>query len=640
SGLEMLVTNKLSWNQHNRLPSSTCWWQGMDGSKVLLHLLTTPRDVQHLPFPTNYKSDLTAREVRGTITNASQPAMDNLPICFGYGDGGGGPTEELIARAKAYESIPAMPKVRMGRAADFLAKVKSVSAGLPSWQDELYMEGHRGVLTSQGWIKRANRRAEAALHRAELLAVMGGETQQSEEVNDAWKLLCLNQFHDTLSGTAIGKVFAEARLDYQRIDEICAASEAAQLNRLSGPLGVLNPSPLSRHSLGLVADPVSDVTSQQVADGYLVDLPPLVGYGTATLGPTKSETPPLTVEEKDGSILIENAFLRCELGADGTVHAAYCKSSRRDLLAAGERGNQLWAFEDRPISWDAWDIDPFFEDRGEEIVDVTSMRVVESGPLRVAVRVERTYRQSRIVQFIRLTDRSARLEFATQIDWHQQHTLLKAAFPLGVVAKNATYQIQWGHIERSTGRDTRRDASRFEVCGHKWAALHDGSFGVGLINDGKYGHDTHGSTMRLTLIKSSTMPDPQADQGHHAFTYALMPEGKAGFETIRAEAEALNHPLLIAPGLGALPGLVHCDASNVIIETVKPSEEGRGYVLRLYEAEGRPTNANLNFATPPVSVLETDLLEQTTASIAVQAGQVELDFAPFQIRTLLVERAD
>lgn len=611
----------------------------MDGSKVLLHLLTTPRDVQHLPFPTNYKSDLTAREVRGTITNASQPAMDNLPICFGYGDGGGGPTEELIARAKAYESIPAMPKVRMGRAADFLAQVKSVSAGLPSWQDELYMEGHRGVLTSQGWIKRANRRAEATMHRAELLAVMGGETQQSEEMNDAWKLLCLNQFHDTLSGTAIGKVFAEARLDYQRIDDICDASEAAQLDNLSGPLGVLNPSPLTRHSLGLVAHPVSDVTSQQVADGYLVDLPPLAGYGTATIGPTKSERGPLTVEERDGRILLENAFLRCELGPDGTVHAAYCKSSKRDLLAAGERGNQLWAFEDRPISWDAWDIDPFFEDRGEEIVDVTSMRVVESGPLRVAVRVERTYRQSRIVQFIRLTDRSARLEFATQIEWHQQHTLLKAAFPLGVVAKNATYQIQWGHIERSTSRDTRRDASRFEVCGHKWAALHDGTFAVGLINDGKYGHDTHGSTMRLTLIKSSTMPDPNADQGSHEFIYALLPQVGYGYETIRAEAEALNHPVLIAPGLAELRQPVCCNAPNVVIETVKPSEDGRGIMVRAYEAEGRRSEATFLSSLSLDAVEETDLLENICGQVTFENEQFSLAFEPFQIRTLrLIER--
>ena len=636
SGLEMLVTNKLNWNQHNRMPSSASWWQGMDGSKVLFLLLTTPRPVQHLPFPTNYKSDLSGFEVKGTATHATQPALHNLPVCFGYGDGGGGPTENLIARAKAFAHMPSMPKVQMGRAADVLAAAKAVGEELPTWSDELYMEGHRGVLTSQAWIKRANRKAEAALHRAELLTVLAGTYQQTEKLTEAWKLLCLNQFHDILAGTAITRVFNDAREDYARISDICSRTEASALEPLNGSFGVLNPSPLQCNSLGFSATPVEDAQTQQVEGGYLVNVPRLQGYEATSLEEA-SNPEPISIREEGPGYVLENTYLRAELNANGALVRAFDKLANRELLAKGQHGNQLWAFEDRPLSWDAWDIDPFFEDRAEEIVDCSTIEIVESGPLRVALRLTRRFRNSTITQDIRLTDRSARLEFSTAIDWHERHTLLKAAFPLSVNASHATYDIQWGQIDRPTSRDTKRDASRFEVCGHKWAALHDGKFAVAVLNDGKYGHDAHGSVMRLTLIKSSTMPDPEADQGLHEFTYALYPQAHAGFEAIRAEAEALNHPLLMAPGLGDLPRLIWSDAPNVVIETIKPAEDGNGFVARVYEAEGRATETVLSLSAPPRAVTETNLMEDVLDTVPYSGSSIPLTLRPFQILTLLIE---
>ena len=294
---------------------------------------------------------------------------------------------------------------------------------------------------------------------------------------------------------------------------------------------------------------------------------------------------------------------------------------------------EFWAFEDRPISWDAWDIDPFYEDRPEKVSGVTSITVTETGPLRAAVRVERRFRSSTIVQDIRLTDRSAALEFATEVDWHETHTLLKVAFPMSANAPNATYDIQWGHIDRPTSRDSRKDASRFEVCGHKWAALNDGGYGCAILNDCKYGHDTLGNVIRLTLIKSSTMPDPEADQGLHEFTYALMGAHGPTFEAIRAEAEALNHPVLLAPGLDRLPTLVQTDASNVIVQTVKPSEDGRGFVVRLYESEGRETDCRLAYANKPAAIAETDLLERDGDAIDLDE---KIQFNPFQIRSFRI----
>lgn len=634
SGLEMLLTNKLNWNQHNQMPSSATWWQGMDGSKVLFQLLTTPRPVQYLPFPTNYKSDLSGAEVLGTVTQNAQPAVTNLPICFGYGDGGGGPTEGLIGRAKAFAAMPGMPRLKMGRAEETLAATKSVADALPTWRDELYMEGHRGVLTSQGWIKRANRQAEAALHRAELLAVMTGATRQTEDMTRAWKLLCLNQFHDTLSGTAITQVFDDARHDFDEIMSICEDAQEAALAQTSGPLGVLNPSPLPRHALARTPAPPDGATTQPVVQGYLVSLPALHGYETAHLSAAPAH-PGLGITRTGENVTLENAFLRAEIGPDGTVATACDKATNRPLLTG--RGNQLWAFEDRPLSWDAWDIDPFFEDRGEEITDVSGIEITETGPLRVALRLTRKYRASTITQDIRLTDRSPRLEFKTRIDWHERHTLLKVAFPMAVHAPHATYDIQWGQIPRPTTRHTRHDASKFEVCAHKWAALHDGAFAVALLNDCKYGHDTNGSLMRLTLIKSSTMPDPVADQGVHEFTYALFPQAGPGFEAIRAEAEALNHPVVIAPGAGALAPFVQSNTPNAIIETVKTSEDGHGVVVRVYESEGHAASARLTFSKPLSNVSEVNLMEDQLNAVPFSGRSVPITLRPHQILSLMVE---
>lgn len=639
SGLEMMVTNKLNWSQHSRIPSSTMLWEGVDGSRVLVHVLTTPRKVQYLPFPTNYKSDLSGGEVLGTWTNASRTALADLPICYGFGDGGGGPTEELLARTKAFVDMPGMPRMRPGRASDFLASVKGVADELPVWGDELYLQGHRGVLTSQGWIKRANRRAETALHRIELLLVIRGKCAMPEALTDAWRLLCLNQFHDILAGTSSPRIYEDAKADYARIFEICDQTQQEAQRGLRGDLGVLNTSPLRRRSLGLIDGPApKGVRSQATARGTLIDLPELQGYEPAVLGPSGLPLP-LSIGKNSENFFVENTYIKAIIGADGTLHRLYDKLAEQDMLAKGDRGNQIWAFEDRPISWDAWDIDPFFEDRAEEVVNVASTSIVETGPLRVALRIERRFRNSRIVQQVCLTDRSPRLDFETEIDWCESHFLLKAAFPVSVQADRATYDIQWGQIARSTRRDTTDEASRFEVCGHKWAALHNGSYAVALLNDCKYGHDISGSLMRLTMLKSPTMPDPNADQGRHIFTYAIFPQSGPGFAEIRAEAEALNRPALVGPGLASLPWLVRSDKANVVVETVKPSENGRGFILRLYEAEGEQTRVTLRFSHSLGSAKIVNLLEDPLSTCRCNGRVLELELEPFQITSMRISLA-
>ena len=636
AGLKLLVTNKLNWNQHTRAPATTFLWEGLDGSRVPVHVLSTPRAVEHLPFPTNYKSDLTAAEVQGTWDSAAAAAMDTLPICFGYGDGGGGPTDALIVKAQAFANMPGAPQLTMARVSDVLEKVEQVIPHLPVWKDELYLEGHRGVLTGQGWIKRANRRAEARLHRSELLLVMTGTVMMPAEMTRAWRLLCLCQFHDIITGTAIPEVMDEARGYFAQINQICDDAETRALGHSDkdAPLAVLNPSPLARHSLGLIdSDPPDGLIAQSVAEGTLIDLPPLQAYETARVQPTGAVDTPTITRDRTG-VVLENRYTRAVIGADGTIASLHDKLTDQALLMDNQRGNQIWAFEDRPLVWDAWDIEPYFEDRAEEITDLRSMDIIETGPLRVAIRIVRAHRNSRIVQHIRLDDRSPRLEFATEIDWHDSHVLLKAAFPLSVTSDRATYDIQWGQIERPTTRDTERDASRFEVAVQKWAAIHDGNYAVAILNDAKYGCDTCGNVMRLTLLKSSTSPDPRADQGRHAFTYAIMGQAGDGFEAIRAEAEAMNNPPIILPALDQLQAPAISGAPNVIVQTIKPSENGDGFIIRLREAEGMPTATRIRFPGEPKGIRAINLLEDPIDAPAPLNGTIE--FRPFEIKSFRV----
>ncbi len=640
AGLEMVVTNKPNWNQHNRLLAPTFLWEGMDGSRVPVHVLTTPREVRHLPFPTTYKSDLSGKEVKGTVTNAVGTDLRPLPICFGHGDGGGGPTEEMVMRARAFVSTPSMPRLRMGRASELLNAAAGIIDRLPVLDDEIYFEGHRGVLTGQSWIKRANRRAEAALHRTELLCVLAGRIGMPQRLSRAWELLCVNQFHDILTGTCIPSVMQHAKQDFAEILSICSELETAALAEFSGgDLGVLNPSPLARHDIAVIDGTApAGVVTQESDSGTLAALPPLQGLSCARLS---ASGPPgfLSVERRGDSIALRNSWLSAEIGPDGGIRRLFDRSAARNMLAPGRSGNRIWAFEDRPIGWDAWDIDPFFDDRAEEVAGIDSITITESGPLRAEVTVSRRYRRSRIIQKIRLTDRSPRLDFHSWIDWRESHVLLKAEFSADVSAPRAACGIQWGWIDRPTTCGNRRDASRFEICAQKWMAIHDGNYAVAVLDDCKYGHDVRGSVMRLTLLKSSTWPDPSADRGEHEFTYAVMGQQGHGFAGIRSEAEALNHPVVIAPGLGDAPLLAAADTPDIVIETVKPSENGIGYVIRLYEAEGRAVSAAVNFGHDVAAVHVTDLHETDRQPLQVDGRRLVLALNPRQILTLRVEPA-
>lgn len=638
AGLKWFVTNKLNWNQINQVPSSTHQWEGLDGSRVLAHILTTPRDVQYLPFPTNYKSDLSAAEVLGTWNRSTAlDQLTNLPICYGYGDGGGGPTEDLLAKAQTYRAMPGMPRFKPSSVKDVFLSIEDVASDLPLWKGEHYMEGHRGVYTSQGWIKRANRKAEWALHEAEAMAAMAGQTP---DLTTAWQLLCLNQFHDIITGTSIGEVFDDARHDYHQIMTAAEAvsQQAAETISCETP-SVCNTSPVSGPRLALINGLYGSI-GQQVENGSLVYFDDLPSYSVTPVSAATTPKGAAQWSQDPQSTVLENPTLRVTLDAAGRLLRVFDKTHEREVLDRSAIGNQLLAFEDRPICWDAWDIDPSYEDRCDVIDTATTGEMIETGPLRVCVRFTRRWRNSLIRQDIRLQAHSNRIDFVTNIDWHETHTLLKAAFPTGIDAKRAQFDTQWGHVERATTHDTSFDAARFEVPAQKWAQLSDGDRTVALLNDCKYGYDIRHGIIRITLIKSATSPDPDADQGQHAFTYSLLPYRSEDPTELDIEAYDLNAPLRFVPAGKSVPDrptpTITSSNDAVIIETVKPAFDGNGIVIRIFEARGMQATSKLSFQAPISSADITTIFEDTTEPINVQGSHLKVTLSPYQILTLRV----
>lgn len=634
AGLKYFVTNKLNWNQKNKVPWSTHHWEALDGSRVLAHILTTPRDVQYLPFPTNYKSDLSAAEVLGTVRDATVPeGVTELPICYGYGDGGGGPTDDLLFKARAYADMPGAPRFRMSTVRETFAALEAQADRFAVWKGEHYMEGHRGVLTSQGWIKRANRLAERALHEAEALAAMAGQTP---DLTQAWQLLCLQQFHDIVTGTSIPAVFEDARRDFALIRAMVetVAQEAAEA--LRGEVAcVANTSPVGGPRI--VIGPAGS-GGQAIEEGELLYFADLPSYSVVPVRQAGSPPAPVRIALADGGAVLENGDLRVVVTADGQLDEVFDKALGRSILKPGHRANVLQVFEDRPICWDAWDIDPSFEDRTEVLTGATQVTIAEEGPLRAALRVETRWRDSVVVQTIRLCAMSRRIDFVTEVDWHEQHTLLKAAFPVAVTADTAEFDIQWGTVKRSTKRESSFDAARFEVPAQKWACLCDEQMSIAVLNDCKYGYDVRDDTIRITLIKSSTSPDPNADQGHHLFTYALLPHAASDRSVLDHEAYALNSAPRFLPAGGSTrtSAFAQSRSSNVIIETLKPAEDGLGVILRIFEAHGRGTSVTLEFHGIVLSASIVGFDETTSKAIPRSGNCLNLVLKDYEIITVRV----
>jgi len=656
AGLRYFFTSKLSWNQYNRLPYDSFWWQGLDGTRILTHFsTTTDEDGQAI---STYNAFARAEDVLRTWTHYQQQELQReVFMSFGYGDGGGGPTAEMVETLGRLGSFPGMPQVRQRAAGAFFRDLEREAGGqLPVWNGELYLELHRGTYTTQARTKRANRKCEFLLHDAEFLATYAAVLDAAAnypagQLTAAWRLICLNQFHDMIPGSSTGRVYAEASEHYAGVRRIAEGVRDQAIESLlryaGGDLLVVNPTGFTRSDLawlagrprGALARADGARVAMQEAEGgtWLAagELPP---YSATALHLVDDAPPPGENELTITPALLENSVLRVEFDGAGDIVRIYDKVAQREVLPPGAVANQFQAFEDRPLMWDAWDIDIYYDDRMWLAEPCSAVRVVERGPLRATLEIERCILNSAYTQRISLTTGSPRLDVETVIDWRERHTLLKVAFPLEILAPTATYEIQYGNVERPTHRNTSWDWARFESCAHKWVDLSEGGYGVSLLNDCKYGHDIRDNVIRLTLLRSPANPDPEADQGEQRFAYSLLPHVGGWQAGTQREAYALNDPLVVWQGQGGsgqgLPSLVACDSGHVVIETTKQAEDGNGVIVRLYESQRQRGPVTLHCSFPLGSAEVVNLLEEKQADLTPVGSEVTLPLRPYEIVTV------
>jgi alpha-mannosidase len=619
AGNEWFLTQKLSWNQTNKLPHHTFWWEGIDGTRIFTHF----------PPVDTYNARFSGVEMARAVRNYADKGRGTRSLApFGWGDGGGGPTREIMERARRLADLEGSAKVVVEHPDAFFSAAREEYPDAPVWVGELYLELHRATYTSQARTKQGNRRSEHRLREAELWATTaalnapGGYTYPYEKLDRLWKTVLLHQFHDILPGSSIAWVHREAEAEYARVAEELEEITAAAVSALgSGGSRAFNTSPYDR----------AEVVRTSAGVPVYVEVP---AGGSAPLA--VAEPPrPVTVTGR----VLQNGLVRVELAEDGTLTSVRDLTADREVLA--DKGNLLRLHSDLPNYWDAWDIDKHYKNRYTDLLDAESVTVVEQDPLLGAIRVERAFgKGSRITQTITVRAGSPRIDIETEIDWHEAEKILKAAFPVDIRAPHSSAEIQFGHVQRPTHTNTSWEAARFEVYGHRWVHIGEPGYGVAVINDSTYGHDVSRTvredggtttTIGLSLVRAPRVPDPEADQGRHRFTYSLLPG--ASIEDAVAEGYALNLPLRVADAHGPAEPVVCVDGEGVTIEAVKLADDTSGdVVVRLYESRGGRATGTLRTAFPLAGAQLTDLLERPLAE--ADADAVPLALRPFEVQTL------
>nr|WP_042185194.1 glycoside hydrolase family 38 C-terminal domain-containing protein [Kibdelosporangium sp. MJ126-NF4]CEL16605.1 Alpha-mannosidase [Kibdelosporangium sp. MJ126-NF4]CTQ89044.1 Alpha-mannosidase (EC 3.2.1.24) [Kibdelosporangium sp. MJ126-NF4] len=615
AGARWFLTQKMSWNQTNKMPHHTFWWEGIDGTRVFTHL----------PPVDTYNSEFSGREMAYAVANYQEKGRGTTSLVpFGYGDGGGGPTREMLERARRLKDLEGTAKVVIEKPHEFFAKAHAEYPDAPVWSGEMYLELHRATYTSQARTKAGNRRSEHLLREAELwataAAVAGDFDYPYVAFDRLWKVVLLHQFHDILPGSSIAWVHKEAEAKYAAVAAELNAITDAALSSLAGEgrnVLVFNTSPRAR---------------TEVVNGVVTSVPASGGAVVADVGAA-----PVAVTERS----LDNGVVRVELDDNGLLTSVV--TFGREVLAGP--GNLLQLHPDLPNFWDAWDIDAHYRRRHTDLTGVDSITVLDSGA-QGAIEIVRSFGSSRIIQVISVRAGSRRVDIRTEIDWHESEKILKAAFPIDVHADRSAAEIQFGHVHRPTHTNTSWDAARFEIYAHRWVHVAEPGYGVAVLNDSTYGHDisrasnddgTTTTTVRLSLVRAPRCPDPHADQGKHVLTYALLPD--ASISDAVGEGYALNLPVRHVQGGAAPEPLITVDSDAVTVEAVKLADDQSGdVVVRLYEALGGRASAVLRTSFPVSSAKVTDLLERPLADAETTAAGIPVSLRPFQILTLRLSR--
>lgn len=646
SGIRHFVTSKISWNETNTMPVDCFMWEGLDGTEIFTNFITAQNYKGIDPDRyTTYVGHLTPSEIKGTWNKFIEKQYSHRALStYGFGDGGGGPTKEMLENQRRMaKGIPGMPVTKLPTLIEHLDKKREEFdesckklKRTPKWVGELYLELHRGTYTSMAKNKRGNRKSEQALGKAEGLSYIGlmlGSEYDAKGLYNNWNRVLHNQFHDIIPGSSIKDVYDGTDVDYKEIAEYTDGVINEKMGVIAknittdGGLLVYNPSGFERSGIATVGGKTVELTEAIPAFGWKVVNKFNDECRVAVNG--------LTAENKFYKMTLDNA---------GRISELFDKSANRQVLKSGEYGNEFQAFEDFPRLYDNWEITDYYKQKKWVLDDEAQITPVTDGS-RAGFRVVKKYLDSEIIQNIWLYSDTDRIDFDTDIDWHERNQVLKVAFPVDVHANTATYETQFGHIERPTHGNTSWDQAKFEVCAHKWVTVAENGYGVGLLNDCKYGFNTEGSTMKLTVLKCSQYPNEEADQGAHKLTYSIMAyEGDFREAGVINEAYALNQPLTVAQvcaNKGALAdefSLVSCDKANVIVETVKKAEDDDGMIVRMYDAFNRRANATVTVAEGFKKAYLCDLMENQIEELEFSDNKVTVPVSNFEIITLKFTR--
>jgi len=641
-GIRYFSTQKIFWtyNGGETFPYNLFWWEGIDGTKILSYL--------HNDYNSEAKPTHVMRRWNERVQKDAAHSARMFP--FGWGDGGGGPTREHLEFLRREKNLEGLPRCQIGTPVSYFDDIRTDK--LPTWVGELYFQAHRGTYTTQAKTKQGNRLSENSLREAELWGavsgILSGFKYPLQEIDMLWKDVLLNQFHDIIPGSSIQRVYDEAEAAYANViskartvaEKACSKmlksdkEQVTVFNSLSWDRDAVVELPASFSGAETSEGKSLPVQKHDGRTFALVKDVPSVGWTPVSKAAPAKSASPLKASLKG----LENEFLKISINASGEISSFVDKQNGRDFAAAN--CNSIRMYKDVPSSYDAWDIDSMYKMQPVELGAKAKVEVIAEGPVFAALRVERMLNTSKMVQDIVIYAGSRRIDFKTRIDWRESHRMLKVNFPVSVKSEDALHEIQFGHIRRPTHASRPYDESRFEVCNHKWTALAEEARGAAVLNDSKYGVNVEGNSINLTLLRSTLAPDMNADKGVQEFTYSFYCWNGAFKDSgLVRSAYELNMPATIASGSSERKSLFSLSADNVVIETVKPAEDGSGdVVVRLYESGRTSTSCEIRTELPFKKLVETDMLENRTGDLKASNGMFRLDFRPFEIRTVRLVR--
>lgn len=656
--LDTFMTTKISWNEYNKIPHDTFMWRGIDGSEILTHFITTPDggDVSNYYKIFTYNGEINARTVTGIYDNYADKSLNqDLLISYGYGDGGGGPNREMIMNRRSLDKIPGIPHVKTTTVKSYFEKlhmnIQKSDAYLHTWASELYFENHRGTYTSQAYNKYMNRKLELYISHMEAIAVLGEllgfKSNYKESFDKVWELILTNQFHDIIPGSSITEVYEDSRKDYELCEKTLDSIKVNYSSLISDgeddKYTFFNFTPFKRKEVVFI-DKVDDgifidfndnvLISEKVENGYKVEVDLLpTGFTCITFKKSKRESGNTNFKVSEDKKTIETPFYIIHFNENGIIKRIFDKENNREVL--NEFGNRFTCHQDCPIEFDAWNIDIDHLYHYEVIDDLIKFDIKSIGELELELNLSYKYNRSIINQIIKFYSNDRKIEFDTTIDWHENHKLLKVGFDVNVFSNLATYDIQFGNIQRTTHFNSSWDYAKFEVVAHKWVDLSETGYGISLLNDCKYGHSIKDSLMSISLIKCATSPDPYADQGEHNFKYALVPHKGTWQEAeIQAQAENFNNKVYMFNGNSNLnnKSIFKISANNISIDAIKLAEDGNGVILRVHEYMGMRNSFNITSDFNIKEYSEVNLLEEIQGDL-IKSDIIEDYITPYQIKS-------